>query len=347
VNGVRQESAVLRDGDVIELGRNFFLFREDVLDRDGGEPVPGLPTMIAELAEALDALATTAPSRVPVVLRGESGVGKELAARAVHALSGRTGALIAVNCGALPDDLIESELFGYRRGAFSGANEDRVGLIRAAEGGTLFLDEVGDLREGSQAALLRVLQEHEVVPLGATRPIPVDVRIVAATHRDLEALVARGAFRHDLHARLAGFELELPPLRERREDLALIVAAILRRVTPERAESIALHPSLVRAWLGYAFPGNVRELERSLAAAVVLAGDEPVALDHAPAWFRDALVAPPPVVLDEADQRRRDEIAALLREHKGNIAAVARAMGKARMQVQRWIKRYGIPRSGA
>jgi DNA-binding NtrC family response regulator len=348
VNGVKQDSAVLHDGDVIELGRTFFLFRDEVPDAPAGmdaEPIPGLPTLMPELHAALAALARTAASTVPVVLRGESGVGKELAARALHAASGRGGALVAVNCGALPDALVESELFGYRRGAFSGASEDRPGLVRAADGGTLFLDEVGDLREASQAALLRVLQEHEVTPLGATRPVPVDVRIVAATHRDLEAQVAAGRFRRDLHARLAGFQLELPPLRERREDLGLIVAAILRRVAPDRADAISLHPALARAWFGYPFPGNVRELERCLAAAVVLAGDDAVGLEHTPTWFRDALTSPPPLVLEEEDQRRRDEIVALLREHRGNIAAVARSMGKARMQVQRWIKRYGIPRN--
>jgi DNA-binding NtrC family response regulator len=344
VNGVKQESAVLADGDVIELGRTFFLFREEVPPVGDEAGVPGLPSMVPEILAGLGALARTAASTVPVVLRGESGVGKELAARAVHAASGRSGPLVAVNCGALPDTLVESELFGYKRGAFSGATEDRPGLVRAADGGTLFLDEVGDLRPASQAALLRALQEHEVTPLGAVKAIPVDVRIVAATHRDLDMLVASGTFRRDLHARLAGFQLELPPVRERREDLGLLVAAILRRVAPDRADEISIHPALARAWFTYSFPGNVRELERCLAAAVVLAGDEPVALEHTPTWFRNALAAPAPLVLDEDDQRRREEIVALLREHKGNVAAVARAMGKARMQVQRWIKRYGIRR---
>ncbi len=343
VNGQRATTALLHDGDLLELGRTFFLFDSaPVGDRPIAapeEPVPGIPTLSVELAADLRALAQVAPSRVPVILRGESGTGKELAARALHGLSGRAGPLVAVNCGAIPDNLVESELFGYRKGAFSGASEDRLGFVRAADGGTLLLDEIGDLRPLAQAALLRALQEHEVTPLGTVKPVPVDLRVVAATHRDLDRLVDSGSFRHDLHARLAGFQLELPPLRQRREDLGLMIGAILRRAG---AEQVTLHPRLCRALFGWVFPGNVRELEQCLTAAVVLAGDTPVNLEHAPEPLRRAWAegAPPPLDPDEA--ARRDRIVALLREHHGNVAAVARSMGKARMQIQRWIKRYAI-----
>src|SRR5262249_41268985 len=154
--------------------------------------------------------------------------------------SGRPGEFVAVNCAALPQTLVESELFGYRKGAFSGAAEDRTGLIRSADRGTLFLDEIGDLSPPAQAVFLRVLQESEVLPVGATRPVKVDIRLLAATHRNLEALVAENRFRADLLARISGLTLSLPPLRERREDLGLIIGMLLRRHFSDRAEQVSL-----------------------------------------------------------------------------------------------------------
>ena len=147
-----------------------------------------------------------------MLIEGESGTGKEVIARAIHGMSGRQGAFVPVNCGALPENLVESELFGYKKGAFSGAQTDHPGLVRSADGGTLFLDEIGDLPASSQAALLRVLQEKEVMPVGGTRAVAIDLRVVAATHRDLDDMVAEGSFRHDLFARLAGFRVTVPPL---------------------------------------------------------------------------------------------------------------------------------------
>jgi transcriptional regulator with PAS, ATPase and Fis domain len=285
-------------------------------------------------------------------VRGESGTGKEVIARAIHRLSGRTGAFVAVNCGALPDTLVESELFGFRKGAFSGANEDRPGLVRSAEGGTLFLDEIGDLPAASQAAFLRVLQEREVMPIGANRPVPVDFRLVAATHRDLEVLVEKEAFRGDLLARITGFQVKLPPLRERREDLGVLIAVLLRRLDPARAESVKFSVDAARAIFRHYWPANIRELEKSLGAAVVLAADSRIELDHLPAGVGaehkqttapntpHPTLEPPPLSVD--DLRRKEQLHALLTEHAGNISAVARVMGKARMQIQRWIKRYGL-----
>ncbi|MGZ3429051.1 MAG: sigma 54-interacting transcriptional regulator, partial [Polyangia bacterium] len=228
VNESRVERALLVDGDRIEIGHSFFVFRAE-LPVDVPPPrrdLPGLCTHAPTLAARFAELERIAPSAVPVVILGESGTGKELMARAAHRLSGRKGPFVPVNCGALPTTLVQSELFGYKRGAFSGADEDRPGLVRSADRGTLFLDEIGDLPLASQAALLRVLQEGEVTPLGATRPIAIDVRVVAATHRDLDALVAAGQFRADLLARLGGWTLTLPPLRERLEDLGLLLAGL-------------------------------------------------------------------------------------------------------------------------
>src|SRR5260370_34746266 len=281
VNGHYCESvAALRDGDLIELGHTFFIFREAISTSDGsprsldsGELQPmaaALATLVPKLGEQFAKLEAIAPSPVSVVIHGESGTGKELVAHAIHKLSRRPGALVAVNCAALPQTLVESELFGYRKGAFSGATEDRTGLIRSADQGTLFLDEIGDLPASAQAVFLRVLQESEVVPLGATRPVKVDIRVLAATHRDLEALVGENRFRADLLARIAGFTLSLPTLRERREDLVLLFGTLLRRHFSNRAERVSFSSEAARAMLLYDCPLNVRYLEKCLTAAVVL-----------------------------------------------------------------------------
>jgi transcriptional regulator with AAA-type ATPase domain len=347
VNGVATTRAEIVDGDVLELGRTFFVFREaipcgsadpPVLDTaTEAPPAPGLATLLPSLGHAFARLALLARSPISVVLEGETGTGKEVVARAIHALSGRGGELVAVNCGALPATLVEAELFGHKKGAFSGATEDRPGLIRSADRGTLLLDEIGDLPLASQAAFLRVLQEREVRPVGGTRAAPVDFRLIAATHRSLEEMVAAGTFRADLHARIAGHTLELPPLRERREDLGLLLGALLRRLSPDRASLI--HPRAVRALLRYPFPGNVRELEKCLGTGLVLAGTGALDLEHLPGAVQRESTELEPEAEDDA---RHARIVALLREHDGNIAAVARAMGKARMQVQRWLKRYAI-----
>ncbi|WP_437995109.1 sigma 54-interacting transcriptional regulator [Sorangium sp. So ce185] len=361
VNGVPQRSALLSEGDLIELGHTFFLFREvaapgEALCEAASAPDQpfGLATFAPALAERFAALRAVAPANIPVVLQGESGTGKEVVSRAIHALSGRPGPFVAINCGALPASLIESELFGHKKGAFSGAAEDRPGLIRAADRGTLFLDEIGDLPAASQTAFLRVLQESEVVAVGATRPVKVDLRVVVATHRDLPAMVERGDFRGDLFARLSGFVLELPPLRKRREDLGLLIAALLRRAAPDRAGEISLSCEAARVLLLREWRLNVRELEKCLATAIVLAGSGRVELGHLPppvVVSRSSL--PPEVSRPEAppserprpapeDGARREALIRLLREHRGNISAVARAMGKGRTQIHRWIARYGI-----
>jgi hypothetical protein len=340
----------LADGALLELGHTFVLLREalgevegpDLLDGGDLKPAaPGLATLLPPLAAEFERLQLVARSRIPVLLRGESGTGKEMLAAAIHRVSGRPGAFQAVNCGSIAPNLVESELFGHRRGAFSGAVDDHPGLVRGADRGTLLLDEIGDLPLSAQAALLRVLQEEEVLPVGAARPLKVDLRVVAATHRDLDALVSQGRFRADLLARLSGYQCTLPPLRERREDFALLVASLLSKTD---TAPLALSPDAARALLQHSWPLNVRELEKSLSAASVLSRGERVELEHLPEAVR--VTHPPAATVARPgsgpDSKRRDELIALLREHAGNVTAVAGAMGKARSQVQRWLRRYRI-----
>jgi transcriptional regulator with GAF, ATPase, and Fis domain len=356
VDGITTRRAVLGDGSLIELGHTLFVFFEKLpmeaddiadLDLEKAPPeAPGLATLSSEYARELARLRQVAASEISILLEGESGTGKEVLARAVHGLSGRKGEFVAVNSGALPDNLVESELFGYKKGAFSGANADHQGLVRAADGGTLFLDEIGDLPAASQAALLRVLQEREVTPVGATRAVSIDLRVVAATHRDLDEMVGDGRFRHDLYARLAGFRIEVPPVSDRRCDLGLLLGLLHGKIF--RGANGAAHPGFdieaARLLFRYGWPLNVREMEQALATAAVLAGAGPVMPDHLPETVRTGRApgAPRPVVLSEADQQQRDALIASLREHRGNISAVARALNKDRKQIQRWIKRFGL-----
>jgi hypothetical protein len=304
VNGRRLQRAVLSDGDLLELGDTFLLYRcalqvpaGSPALLDGSElspPSDGLATMGLALGVDLARLRTIAASKVPVLVFGETGTGKEVAARAIHMLSGRRGAFQALNCAALASAHVEPELFGHRKNAFPGADEDRPGLVLGADGGTLFLDEVGDLSLVAQGALLRVLQESEVLPVGAARPVKVDLRLLCATNRDLEGLVAQGKFRADLLARLGGFTLTLPPLHRRREDLGLIIAALLPKLAAERAGRVTFSYEAARALLRYAWPHNVRELERCLASALVLAADGAVNLEHLPEAVREQRQPPPP-----------------------------------------------------
>jgi DNA-binding NtrC family response regulator len=240
---------------------------------------------------------------------------------------------------------MESQLFGHLKGAFSGATRDETGFVRSANYGTLFLDEIGDLPANSQAALLRVLQEGEVTPVGSSKPTKVDVRVVCATHRPLEELMEEGTFRRDLYARLAGFVHSLPPLRERREDIGLIVAAILRGSKVQGGTEVRFRPEAARALLRYDWPLNVRELEQCLATSAVLAEKGLIAVEDLPPTVARWATAKPE---DEGegpsseDEALRRELVQHLEATGGNVSEVARAMGKARQQVQRWLRRFGI-----
>jgi transcriptional regulator with GAF, ATPase, and Fis domain len=299
---------------------------------------------VARQVQLVSREATTSP--LSVLILGESGTGKEVIAQAIHHQSGRRGAFRAVNCAALPKDLVESELFGYRRGAFSGAHRDKPGLIRAAHRGTLLLDEIGDMPLDAQAKLLRVLQSRELFPLGATEPEAVDVRIIGATHQNLDQLLARGAFRQDLYARLNEYHLSLPPLRDRKEDVFMLLSEFFRR---HGGSELRVTFPFMAALLHYDWPYNVRELESCVKRAVVLSEGKP--LDESMLTddiARDLTGYGQVLVASEPGESGRDavpseaDLIALLQRHQGNVAAVGRDLGKARMQIHRWLKRYGI-----
>lgn len=358
LNGVRVTDAVLRDRDVLELGQTFFVFREGVptprrappeLDLSDAHHEQGPRTLLPQEADRLRLLGAIAPTKLPVLLLGESGTGKELLARAVHRSSGRSGALVAVNCGALSASLLDSQLFGHCRGSFSGATRDEPGLVRAADRGTLLLDEVGDMPPAAQVALLRVLQESEVLPVGAAKPCPVDVRVVAATHQPLQQLVAAGAFRADLLARLQGHTHTLPPLRQRREDLGVLLADILATIDPEQRMQ-RLSPEAARAALAAPWPLNIRQLTQSLTRALALASDgvvrardwEPAPVESTPSDSGTGTRPGSAPRLSVEEEQLREKLLALLSAERGNVTVVAKNLGKARMQVQRWMKRFGV-----
>ena len=255
-------------------------------------------------------LAKVARSQAPVYIAGESGSGKELVARTIHAEGARAaGPFVPVNCGAIPAELMESEFFGHKKGSFTGAHADKPGLFQAAEGGTLFLDEVAELPMPMQVKLLRAIQEKSVRPVGANGEVPVDVRILSATHKNLAALVEEGRFRHDLYYRINVIELRVPPLRERREDLPQLAEAILARLAAaQRRPQPTLHPDALEALARYPFPGNVRELENILERAFALAEDSGIhAADlHLPAPRPSAALPPLPPPPPGIDPRRLD-----------------------------------------
>lgn len=343
LNAKQVTKHVLDDGDLIHTGNTTYLFR-DAVERGHLEPADvsaaGLSgcaaTLSPPLARSMVDLARVATATVSVIVSGETGTGKEVTARYLHERSKRQGAFVAVNCGALPALLVESELFGHRKGAFSGAHSDRVGLVQASDGGTLFLDEIAELPQEAQVTLLRVLQEREVVPVGATRPIPLDLRVVAATHANLQKRVEEGRFRADLYSRLAGVEFSMPSLRERPEDLGLLIATLLKRCAGER--SICFEREALWAIALYQWPRNIRELEQALVAAVAWAQDGDIKPAHLPP---DVAATLEPKSAPEQDPLREALVQALT-AHKGNVSACARTMGKARVQIRRWCKRFSL-----
>lgn len=312
------------------------------LSRDSGQLVGGF--QIDQIAAEIDRIGQ---SELSTMLLGESGTGKEVVARELHRLSGRRGDFCAINCAAIPGNLLESELFGYKRGAFSGADRDKLGLIRSAHGGTLLLDEIGDMPLAAQAKLLRVLQSREVFPLGATKPEAVDVRVICATHRDLKRMQTENKFRPDLFARLNEYQLRLPPLRDRKEDIYLLLKAFLARHGRMDAE-----PSFrfMTALLHHDWPYNVRELEACAKRAIALSRGPLLEAEHLPEQITDMMdeYGTPAVGVRSSDTEAapglpsEHELRTVLTRHRGNVAAVGRELGKARMQVHRWLKRYEI-----
>lgn len=298
--------------------------------------------------EVLRLCQTVAPTDSTVLITGESGTGKEVIARYIHALSDRSGGpFVSINCGALPENLLESELFGHIKGSFTGAVRDKEGLFVAARTGTFFLDEVGEMTPATQVKLLRVLQEREVIPVGATEPIPVDVRIVAATNRDLEEEIRRGTFRSDLYYRLNVITLHLPPLRERLDDLPILTEHFLRTFAAGRGrEPLQLAPAAVEALQAYDWPGNVRELENALERAAVLTPRGEIGLDTLPARVSTPRAAPivsdrlppnPPLEIIE-----RAYIHWVLQAESGNKTRAAEILGIDPSTLYRKLIRYGM-----
>jgi two-component system response regulator HydG len=298
--------------------------------------------------EVLRLCQTVAPTDSTVLITGESGTGKEVIARYIHALSDRSGGpFVSINCGALPENLLESELFGHTKGSFTGAVRDKEGLFVAARAGTFFLDEVGEMTPATQVKLLRVLQEREVIPVGATEPIPVDVRIVAATNRDLEDEIRRGTFRSDLYYRLNVITLHLPPLRERLDDLPILTEHFLRSFAASRGrEPLQLAPAAVEALQAYDWPGNVRELENALERAAVLTTRGEIGLDTLPARISAPRAAPivsdrlppnPPLEIIE-----RAYIHWVLQAESGNKTRAAEILGIDPSTLYRKLIRYGM-----
>jgi DNA-binding NtrC family response regulator len=332
--------------------REAALERAARLERDvtGRDRLCGLVGRSLVMQRLFERLELAARCRDTVLLVGESGTGKELAARAIHALAGDAGeAFVPVNCAALPPDLMESELFGHRRGAFSGAASDHPGLFRAAEGGTLFLDEVTELTAPAQAKLLRVLQERAIRPLGSLQEVPVDARVVASTNRDPERALEAGRLRRDLYYRLQELVVRLPPLRERRTDVSLLVEHLAARHASEGHTPRVFSPEAMAVLSGREWPGNVRELEnlvRSLcrstegrvveSAAVRRALGEP---GEAPEPVGVEKPAAGPLSIEEAE---RDAIARALRETEGNKTRAAKLLGISRKQLYVKIRRYGL-----
>jgi transcriptional regulator with GAF, ATPase, and Fis domain len=360
----------LADGSVIRLGpRVVMVYQTPGGGDDGGgasrEAIPGqAPTTRALRAS----IAQVARDPSPVLLVGETGTGKELIAEEIHRLSGRPGPLVAINCAALSPALIESELFGHVRGAFTGAGEAQPGLFREADRGTLLLDEIGELPADLQPKLLRAIQEKEVRPVGTSRSVPVDVRIVAATNRPLAADVEAGTFRRDLYARLSLWEVKVPPLRRRRGDLFMWIDRLYRRWLAERArpaqppawtfEAIAAEALLLREWRD-----NLRGVDRLVhaLAAASTPGEEPLTFPQLPAWLWDTAGAASgavgespsapswpaaPAVAPLRDPPRaapsKEELVAALARHDGSVRATAKYYGRDRRQVYRWMEAFGL-----
>jgi DNA-binding NtrC family response regulator len=302
---------------------------------------PGLATFEPALATQIEMLARLAGTDLPILIRGPTGSGKEVTAAACHELSARPGPFVAINLAAVTPTLLESELFGHRRGAFTGAIDDRLGVIRSAHRGTLFLDEIAELSLAGQAALLRVLQQREVVPVGGTSPIAVDIRVLAATHEDLATRIAAGKFRQDLFARLAGHQLVLPPLAARRADLGQLVARLLVRIAGPAAQAVRLSRGALSALFDHPWPLNIRELEHTLIRAVNLAGGGEIEAAHLATTLEAIDNAAAPTTAP-SPSRDREELVRLFASHGGNLAAVARALATSPSHVRRLLQRHGV-----
>jgi len=346
VNGEQIDETLLQDGDLIRLSDTLLMVRlGNAIEEDASIPrLTGISPMVGKLRHFVSLVG---PTEATAVLTGETGTGKGLAARAIHDASPRrSGPFVSVNCAAIPEALAESALFGHQAGSFTGARRDTKGYFQAAHGGTLFLDEIGDLPEAVQPKLLHAIEERAAVPVGATAPVPCDIRFIAATTVDLSRAVEEGRFRPDLYARLADLVFQLPRLRERREDILPILGEFLQPGLPP------MEPDLVEALLLYRWPYNVREL-KTLATELAVRGQGRPSLardliDHRlnplPPEITESGVPRPP--RSTAPQRRspptREALIEVLQTEQGVVSEVARVMGRSRKQVYRWLERYEL-----
>ena len=341
---------VQRSLDHCRLLRENTKFREELKSKDEWSPLVGSsPAML----EVYKLVARVSESRSTVLLQGESGTGKELIARAIHGNSPRREKpFVPVNCGALPDTLLESEMFGYEKGAFTGAVGTKTGLFESANGGTLFLDEVGELGQALQVKLLRVMQDHEVRRVGGTTSLKVDVRIIAATNRDLEQFVKEGKFRDDLFYRLNVVRITLPSLKERQEDIPMLAHHFLQKCAAGATTAVrGFHPDTLDCLKRYRWPGNVRELENAIERAVSLSHGPLLTPDDLPAAIRQASNPPDQkpdlpetaesvyLTLEEVEKRH---LMRVLKETKGNKVKAAKILGIDRRTLYRMAERFGL-----
>jgi DNA-binding NtrC family response regulator len=335
-------SRLLRVARDVDLRQENELLREQLRTRPGFGGLIGVSERMQRVYKMIEKVSQ---HEYPVLILGESGTGKELVARSIHFSGERKSRPFApVDCSALVPTLIESELFGYVKGAFTGAVQAKQGLLEAAQGGTLFLDEIGDLPVDLQAKLLRVLQEREVKPVGSTERRPLNVRIIAATNRDLEAAIRNGSFRQDLYFRLNVVQIKLPPLRERKSDIPLLVTSFLDKFTDPQAPARTISEDAMRRLVAYDWPGNVRELENAIERAVALGsgpivhvGDLPSSLQY-PSSER----APEKEELLPLEELERRAILRMLRETGGDKLAAARMLGIGKTTLYRKLKQYNM-----
>ncbi len=309
---------------------------------EGYHGILGKSSAMLNLFEMIE---NVAPSDTPVMIQGESGSGKELVARAVHRASGRNDKpYVKVNCAALNENLLESELFGHVKGAYTGADRTRVGRFEAAHQGTIFLDEIGDIPPAIQIKLLRVLEDRKIERVGDNRSIPVDVRVITATHKRLDALIEQGLFREDLYFRINVFPLHCPPLSERREDIPLIAQSFIRRnATSSGKKIIGLTPDALEALTDYAWPGNVRELRNAIEYAFVLCQSGGIGTQHLPHKIvHGAFDAKATCELDQRCVKDRESLIRVLRKAGGNQSKAAKMLGVSRVTVWKRMKKLGI-----
>jgi PAS domain S-box-containing protein len=328
--------------EIVRQQEEILSLRKSLQLDEGFHGIVGQSPVMQAAYELIDNVAQT---DAPVLITGESGTGKELVARAIHDISVRSGKpFVKVNCAALNENLLESELFGHAKGSFTGAQRSRIGRFEAAHGGTIFLDEIGDIPMATQVKLLRVLEEREIERVGEHTPIKVDVRIVSATHRDLEAMVREGMFREDLFFRINVFPLECPALRERAEDIPAIVQHFIRENAQKTGKRIiGLTPQAMEKLVQYTWPGNVRELRNSIEYAFVLCSSGGIDAQHLPP---KVLMATPvcemPAVGQPMLNDERLQLVEILRQTGGNQSEAARRLGVSRVTVWKRIKRLGI-----